>query len=245
MRDQTRIRYARNWLDRRIIWAKNNAAVTKGNSSHAAAILAKQAEAEARTLDMNHRICEGIEYKRELAELSKMLKQMEGEREQRRQDYRRQLVSDELVRMAEYQLSIAESSNQNPEESSSAMRVTRSQDSGDRATTMLELREALKDHHPDLPSPAFGVKGSAGYFRKSPKGLPSRKVTDPFVPRCQSTPTLSNTGAPDVKGWQEGRIDWSRLGADTLTPSASYGNSLENKTLKMGLITTGNLRGRA
>merc|ERR1711972_1055844 len=171
---------------------------------------------------MNHRMCEGIEYKRELAELSKMLKQMEGEREERRQDYRRQLVSDELVRMAEHELSVIESSDQNPEERSSAMRLTHSHESPDRSATMLELREALKEHHPDLPSPAFGLKGSSGYFRKSPQGMPSRKVTDPFVPRCQSTPTLSNTGAPDVKGWQEGRIDWSRLGADTLTPSTSY-----------------------
>eukprot|EP00933_Yihiella_yeosuensis_P053139 TRINITY_DN51316_c0_g1_i1.p1 TRINITY_DN51316_c0_g1~~TRINITY_DN51316_c0_g1_i1.p1 ORF type:complete len:679 (+),score=93.99 TRINITY_DN51316_c0_g1_i1:200-2236(+) len=100
IRDITRIKFAREWLERRIRWAKCETLVHKANQAKAASIMQKQAEASARVHDRNVRLAKLIEFKKEYLELRRLVAGMAQERQNRRQDHRRQLVADELYRLA-------------------------------------------------------------------------------------------------------------------------------------------------
>jgi len=101
MRDLAKIHFARTWTDRRTSWGKNSLSVGKGVEAFNGLVKHKHAEASARVEDQKFRLQCHIDFKREMKALRKSLTDMTAEREQKRQQYRRQVVSEEFSRMGE------------------------------------------------------------------------------------------------------------------------------------------------
>ncbi|CAK9016879.1 unnamed protein product [Durusdinium trenchii] len=101
IRDLTRIKFARQWLERRIRWAKQESATSKAKDEWKAATMQKHDDAQARVHDRNVRLAKFIEFKKEFIALRRMMCGMAADREQKRQDQRRKEISMRLISFAE------------------------------------------------------------------------------------------------------------------------------------------------
>jgi len=100
MKDRRKLHYARNWLDRRLLWAANHEDVQRNTQGWKTAVMSKQAEASARVQDQRMRFDQFNDYKRALRELRDAFRQMTAARELERKNYRRRAVAGELERLA-------------------------------------------------------------------------------------------------------------------------------------------------
>jgi len=100
MKNVAGLKYAREWVRRRIRWTKNYSLVGKGVDEWNAATLAKH-EAAQKRLDTQKALKQKwIEYRRELQGLRRMYAELSQIREQAKADIRRQQVSEELTRLS-------------------------------------------------------------------------------------------------------------------------------------------------
>lgn len=101
IRDLTRIKFARQWLERRIRWAKQETITSKKNDTWKAATLQKQDDAQARIHDHNVRWAKFIEFKKEFLALRRTMCRMAADREFKRQHQRRKDIATHLTSFAE------------------------------------------------------------------------------------------------------------------------------------------------
>jgi len=101
IRDLTRIKFARQWLERRIRWAKQETLISKKNDAWKAATLQKQDDAQARVHDRNVRLAKFIEFKKEYIALRRAMARMAADREFKRQQQRRKAIAVHLTSFAE------------------------------------------------------------------------------------------------------------------------------------------------
>lgn len=101
IRDLTRIKFARQWLERRIRWAKQETITSKKNEAWKAATLQKQDDAQARIHDHNVRWAKFIEFKKEFLALRRTMCRMAADREFKRQHQRRKDIATHLTSFAE------------------------------------------------------------------------------------------------------------------------------------------------
>jgi len=235
IRDLTRIRFARNWLDRRIRWAKNETIVAKANEAWKTSILNKHSEAQARVHDRNIRLAKFIELKREYKALRRMLQSMAESREQARQRCRRDAVINELNSMAKQAAGTAE--KEIPAD------VTR------------KLTEASVDEEEDVS------RGKEGWRSRRPMHLSMSAVSTPTAgatmrldmsatptsvqgsPKSWASPTSAKKTPQVDQSWMPQprvvkrlpRFDFGRFGAESLTPMAAASAAPAGQTLRMSL----------
>ncbi|CAJ1456971.1 unnamed protein product, partial [Effrenium voratum] len=101
LRDLARIKIARQWLERRIRWAKRETALAKQADARKAVTTQRYDDAQARVRERNIRLAKLIEFKKEYNALRKLLCRMAAEREERRRDSRRQEVASRLTAWAD------------------------------------------------------------------------------------------------------------------------------------------------
>lgn len=99
-RNMAGLRYAREWVRRRIRWTQNNNKVGKGIEEWNNATLAKHEAAQQRLDTQKALKQKWIEYRRELQSLRRLYAEMAQIREQAKADVRRQHVSEEFMRMS-------------------------------------------------------------------------------------------------------------------------------------------------
>eukprot|EP00434_Breviolum_minutum_P016738 symbB.v1.2.014761.t1/scaffold1081.1/size139474/18 len=94
IRDLTRIKFARQWLERRIRWAKQETLISKKNDTWKAATLQKQDDAQDTKSNF-------IEFKKEYIALRRAMARMAADREFKRQQQRRKAIAVHLTSFAE------------------------------------------------------------------------------------------------------------------------------------------------
>mmetsp|Transcript_40253 Transcript_40253/g.93240 ORF Transcript_40253/g.93240 Transcript_40253/m.93240 type:complete len:583 (-) Transcript_40253:64-1812(-) len=101
LRDTAKIRYSRQWIERRARFLQGHALACKRNDASKVAIVNKQKNAQARVHDRNVRMAKLIELKKEFKALRRLMNRLAERRERRRRQQRRQDVVMRLTSFAE------------------------------------------------------------------------------------------------------------------------------------------------
>jgi len=101
MRDMAKVKFSRQWIERRSRWLRGHAMAGKTNDAFKATLANKQHNAEARLHDRNLRVAKLIEVKKEFKALRRLMKSMAERREVRRREQRRKDVVQRLTAFAD------------------------------------------------------------------------------------------------------------------------------------------------
>ncbi|CAE7296738.1 gpt [Symbiodinium pilosum] len=104
MRDMAKVKFSRQWIERRTRWLRGHAMASKASDASKIAIINKQKNAQARIHDRNVRVAKLIEVKKEFKALRRMMNRLTslaGRREARRREQRRQDVVKRLTSFAD------------------------------------------------------------------------------------------------------------------------------------------------
>lgn len=254
IRDLARVGYARNWLERRIRWAKGEAAVSKANEEFKMSIMNKHAEAQARVHDRDIRLAKQIEVKREYKALRRTLQSLSEEREKGKRNMRTQAVSDQLRLLgdeAEPAWSKTSDSHLDP---NATRRVPKGEDEEQNST--LHDKEGWKQRRPmHLSMSRISSPTSSMHMDLT---TPTSKLASPTSRSGSMTMNMTTKQASSPSNvmhnadWVESgrvvkrlpRFDLGRFGSESLspaavgTPQARLGMSLSSPNLKSVFAST-------
>mmetsp|Transcript_25816 Transcript_25816/g.46696 ORF Transcript_25816/g.46696 Transcript_25816/m.46696 type:complete len:715 (-) Transcript_25816:58-2202(-) len=238
IRDLTRIRFARNWLDRRIRWAKCETVVAKANDAWKTSIMNKHAEAQARVHDRNIRLAKFIELKREYKALRRMLQSMSEGRETARQRCRRDAVMHELSSIAEAASPPAAQAETSADVTQKPLETSVSDDDEDATVRGKDGWRSRRPMHLSMSAMSSPTAGST--MRLDMTATPTSAQGSPMSraspASAKQAPAVDTSWMPQhrvVK--RQPRFDFGRFGAESLTPLAGAKGTPASQTLKMSL----------
>jgi len=217
IRDLTRIKFARSWLDRRIRWAKCEAVVAKANDAFKTSIMNKHAEAQARVHDRNIRLSKFIEFKREYKSLRRLMQRLCEQREQARQETRRLALVGRLESLAEEAENLA--SRQKEAASSGQDRKHSDGEDDDELQDPKEGWQSRRPLHLSMSTmSATSLMQSTDFT--SPAMKTKSRMTNSSTPLAQTPTNQTETSWLPKKrsnAKRFPRFDFGRFGAESLT----------------------------
>ncbi|CAE7418506.1 gpt [Symbiodinium natans] len=101
LRDMAKVKFSRQWIERRTRWLRGHAMASKANDAFKVTLNNKQKNAQARIHDRNLRVAKLIEVKKEFKALRRLMNRLAEKREVRRREQRRKDVVQRLTSFAD------------------------------------------------------------------------------------------------------------------------------------------------